>query len=174
MSEIDARFDGITLRKPTAADGAPLHALVRECRPLDENSLYCNLLQCTHFADTCIVAEREGALVGFVSGYRLPADPTVYFLWQVGVGASGRGHGLASRMIQAILARDACRGVTELNTTITRSNEPSRRLFAHLARAEGAEISEQEFFTAEHFGASGHEAEYLFRIRPLGTPQAAG
>lgn len=165
-----AEPDGITLRKPTVEDGVPLHALVRECKPLDENSSYCNLLQCTHFANTCVVAEKEGRLVGFVTGYRMPDDPNIYFLWQVGVAAAGRGHGLGKRMIQAILSREACRGVTELNTTITRSNEASRALFAGLARAEGAELTEHECFTAQHFGGSGHEPEYLFRIRPLSSP----
>lgn len=165
-----AEFDEIKLRKPSVEDGAALHALVRECKPLDENSIYCNLLQCTHFADTCIVAEKAGRLVGFVTGYRMPAAPEIYFLWQVGVSADGRGHGLGRRMIQGILAREACRGVTELNTTITRSNEASRALFAALARAEGGQLSEHEYFTAEHFGGSGHESEYLFRIRPLSSP----
>lgn len=172
MTEEDRTLGGIALRRPTAEDGAPLHALVRACEPLDENSIYCNLLQCTHFASTCVVAEREGRLVGFVSGYRPPEEPHVYFLWQVGVAAEGRGHGLALRMIHAILEREACRGVTELHTTVTPSNTPSRRLFAALARAEGAEMSEEEHFRAEHFGESGHEPEPLFRIRPLSTPPA--
>jgi L-2,4-diaminobutyric acid acetyltransferase len=172
MAEVDAELQGIVLRKPTVDDGAPLHALVHECRPLDENSVYCNLLQCTHFADTCIVAEKTGRLVGFVSGYRMPGHPHIYFLWQVGVAAAGRGHGLATRMIQAILSREDCRGITELNTTITPANGPSRRLFAALARAEGAEITEHEYFGAEHFGAARHEPECLFRIRPLRSPPA--
>ena len=162
--------DAIILRKPESQDGLRLHRLVRDCKPLDENSLDCNLLQCTHFAQTCVVAEREGGLVGFVTGYRMPESPHVYFLWQVGVSAAGRGHGLGRRMIQHILAREACRGVTELNTTITRSNEASRALFAGLARAEGAEMTEQEYFTEAHFGGAGHEAEFLFRIRPLASP----
>ncbi|MDF1822489.1 MAG: diaminobutyrate acetyltransferase [Alcanivoracaceae bacterium] len=165
--------DDITLREPTAEDGAELHALVRTCKPLDENSLYCNLLQCSHFSETCCVAEMDGRMVGFVSGYRPPKQADVYFLWQVGVHPDAAGKGLARRMIQHILARPVCAGVTELNTTITKSNEPSRALFASLARHEGADMKEEEFFTAEHFGGSGHEAEYLFRIGPLSTPPAA-
>lgn len=172
MAETDGEVEGIALRRPTAGDGAALHALVRECEPLDENSIYCNLLQCSHFAGTGIVAEKEGRLVGFVTGYRLPERPQVYFLWQVGVAAAGRGHGLAMRMIRALLAREDFRGVRELQTTVTPSNGPSRKLFAALARAEGAELSEHEGFTAEHFGASDHEPETLFRIRPLRTPSA--
>ena len=58
-----------TLRKPTASDGADIWELVRSCRPLDENSMYCNLLQCDHFADTCVLAELSGeAVVGGILG----------------------------------------------------------------------------------------------------------
>lgn len=162
--------DTIVLRKPTVADGAPLHALIRECKPLDENSTYCNLLQCTHFANTSILAEKGGDLVGFVTGYRLPDNPSVYFLWQVGVAAGGRGHGLGRRMIQAILQRDACRGVSELQTTITPSNEASRALFGGLARAEHARMTEQDYFAGTHFGSDHHDPEQLFRIGPLSSP----
>lgn len=163
--------DGIVLREPTAEDGARLHALVRECRPLDENSVYCNLLQCSHFSQTCCVAEKDGEMVGFVTGYRHPKEEGVYFLWQVGVHPDASGHGLGKRMMKEILGRDVCRGVRELQTTITKSNEPSRGLFASFARDEGAEMREEEFFTAEHFGGTGHEPEYLFHIGPLSTPQ---
>lgn len=166
------QFHEIHLRKPTIDDGAPLHELIRECPPLEENSMYCNILQCTHFAGACIVAEKEGRLVGYVTGYRLPDEPHVYFLWQVGVAPPERKRGLARRMIEAILERMEARGVTELQTTVTQANEPSRALFRSLARAESAELTEHEFMTEAHFGDSGHEAEYLFRIRPLRTPQA--
>ena len=174
MAEIDARFDGITLRKPTVEDGAEFHALVRECKPLDENSVYCNLLQCTDFADTCMVAEKDGRLVGLLSGYLKPAEPQVYFLWQVGVSEAARGHGLALKMVQAVLARDFCRNVRELQCTITRSNEPSRALFRAVAEAEGASVTEEDYFLERHFGDGGHEAEYLFHIHPLKTPKATG
>jgi len=163
---IDAEFDGITLRTPVKEDGAALHTLVRVNPPLDMNSVYCNVLQCTDFSDTCIVAEREGALIGFVSGYIKPADPQVYFLWQVGVSRDGRGHGLATRMIQAILSRPACRGVRELHTTITRGNQTSRALFARLAEKEKADITEEEEYFSRKVLA-GHSPESLFRIGPL-------
>jgi len=167
---IDAEFDGITLRTPVKEDGAALNTLVRINPPLDMNSVYCNVLQCTHFSDTCIVAEREGALIGFVSGYIKPAEPHIYFLWQVAVSREGRGHGLATRMIQAILARPVCSGVRELNTTITRSNQTSRALFARLAEKEKADITEEEEYFSRKVLA-GHAAESLFRIGPLKSTQ---
>ena len=91
---IDVEIDDIILRRPGVEDGAPLNLFIRTSPPLDMNSVYCNVLQCTHFSDTCVIAEKQGQIVGYVTGYRMPAEPDVYFLWQVGVGAEGRGKGL--------------------------------------------------------------------------------
>src|SRR3546814_6183592 len=47
----------IHYRRPQKADGPAIWALIRSIQALDDNSLYCNLLQCSHFADTCALAE---------------------------------------------------------------------------------------------------------------------
>src|SRR3546814_20531176 len=68
-------FPTVVLRRPTDGDGYNLHQLVARCQPLDTNSCYGNLLQCSDFADTAIAAENaQGELVGFISGYRPPAQ----------------------------------------------------------------------------------------------------
>ncbi len=168
--KIDEEIDGIILREPVKEDGARLNLFVRINPPLDMNSVYCNVLSCHHFSETCVLAEKDGEIVGYVTGYRTPKEPDVFFLWQVGVGREGRGHGLAARMIQAILRRESCRGVKELHTTVTKSNQASRHLFAKFAKSEEAEMKEDEaFFSREVLG--DHEAESLFRIGPLTTPQ---
>ena len=41
----------LVFRQPTAEDGYPLNKLVENSPPLDPNSVYCNLLQCTHFVN---------------------------------------------------------------------------------------------------------------------------
>ncbi|MFW9674712.1 hypothetical protein V3H45_25585, partial [Vibrio parahaemolyticus] len=76
-------FPTVMLRRPTDGDGYNLHQLVARCQPLDTNSVYCNLLQCSDFADTAIAAENaQGELVGFISGYRPPSRPDTLFVWQ--------------------------------------------------------------------------------------------
>lgn len=85
--------DDITLRRPRAEDGSAIWRLIASCAPLDENSMYCNLLQCDHFADTCVVAERAGEIVGWVSGYVLPDDSETLFIWQVAVSDAAKGQG---------------------------------------------------------------------------------
>src|SRR5690606_21532662 len=77
QSEPDPRSAAseIVFRRPSELDGPQVTALIADCPPLDVNSAYCNLLQCSHFADTCVVAERAGQIVGWISGYRPPSAP---------------------------------------------------------------------------------------------------
>ena len=46
-----------SLRRPVDTDGYALSQLIERCPPLDTNSVYCNLLQCTDFSATSIAAE---------------------------------------------------------------------------------------------------------------------
>lgn len=149
------------------SDAGAIHALVARSRPLDLNSEYAYLLLCTHFADTCVIAEVESRLAGFVSSYKKPTDDSVLFVWQVAVGLDARGRGLASRMLSELMSREPCRDIRWIETTITPSNHASRALFESFAKRHGAECVEQPLFQEEHFGGAGHEAERLFRIGPL-------
>ena len=127
--------------------------------------MYCNLLQCSHFADTAIAAEHNGELCGFVSGYRLPAQPDTLFIWQVAVAPAARGQGLASQMLQQLLRRhpDVC----WLHTSITASNQASWNTFHKLARQLGAPLQTRVMFdSAQHF-AGEHDTETLVCIGPL-------
>src|SRR5690606_18810370 len=130
---------------------------------------YAYLLLCTHFADTCAIADAAGDAVGFVGGYLKPSDPSVLFVWQIGVDPVARRHGVAARLLQEVLARPACRGVRYLEATVTPSNAASRRLFHSLARVTRATCHETPFFLREHF-AGEHEQEHLLRIGPLKGP----
>lgn len=159
----------IILRPPRGEDGAALHRLVAACPPLDPNSLYCNLLQCTHFSDTGVAAERNGELVGFISGYIVPARPDTLFVWQVAVAAAARGEGLAKRMLCELLGRSATTAVRFLETTITPDNQASWALFESLARELGAAHQRHNHFERDrHFGGV-HDDEMLMRIGPFET-----
>ena len=48
-----------TFRMPNAADGPAVSQLIASSPPLDTNSAYCNLLQCTDFAETCVAHMRS-------------------------------------------------------------------------------------------------------------------
>lgn len=157
----------IQLRVPVSEDGLALHRLVAACPPLDPNSAYCNLLHCTHFANTSVAAVRAGELLGFISAYRLPDSPQTLFVWQVAVAPAGRGQGLAGRMLDHILARAALHEVRYLETTVTAANRASWALFESAALRWGAALQRLPGFDQDrHFGGV-HASECLVRIGPL-------
>ncbi len=160
-------YPSIELRRPTAEDGRYVHQLVAQCSPLDPNSLYCNLLQSSHFSATSVAAFSARELVGFISGYLIPERPDTLFAWQVAVGLPARGQGLATGMLRHILARPECSGVAFLETSITAANDASWALFRGLAKQLDASINETVMFDcAAHFGGE-HDTEALVRIGPF-------
>lgn len=164
----------VRFRQPDVGDGAAIHQAVIDVGTLDHNSTYLYLLLCRDFAETCILAERGGALAGFITGYRPPAQNDTIFVWQVGVLPAARGAGVASRMLDGLLLSDGCRGVRFMDTTVTPSNAASRAMFQSLARRLGAKIEESEGFPAEMFGKDGHESERRLRIGPFDSSKLQG
>ncbi|WP_010324282.1 diaminobutyrate acetyltransferase [Marinobacterium stanieri] len=160
--------DIINLRKPKATDGFALHKLVERCAPLDPNSVYCNLLHCSHFADTAVAAEDEsGELVGFISGYCPPARPDTLFVWQVAVDARCRGKKLGQKMLLELAERLAPKGVQYIETTITPGNIASEKLFAGVFAALSAPVERSVLFSKEEHFAGLHDDEVLYRAGPF-------
>ena len=154
----------LRFRKPTKEDGAAVWRLVGQCPPLDCNSMYMNVVQCDHFADTCILAERDGRVVGWISGHIRPDAPDTLFVWQVAVHESARGLGLGKRMLSNRVARSECADVRQMETTITRSNRASWALFQGFARAMGGEISDAPHYERDAHLGGKHATEYLVSI----------
>lgn len=153
-----------TFRKPSIRDGGDIYHLITKCPPLDINSAYCNFLQATHFKDTCVVAERNGEISGFVSGYVRPEQQDTFFVWQVAVSPSARGEGLALSMIEELLKRKVTQNVQFIETTITEDNQGSWALFKKIDRLYGNGGTRSVFLhEEEHFGGK-HDTEYLYRI----------
>ena len=159
--------DKLELRHPRATDGFQLNQLVSASPPLDTNSVYCNLLQCQHFADTSVAAVIDNRLVGFISGYLLPNDPETLFIWQVVVAEKCRGQGLAKRMLNWLVAQGSTENARHLITSITSENQASWALFEGLARDWLAQVSKDMMFEREQHFANQHDDEYLLRVSPL-------
>lgn len=138
---------------------------------LDVNSAYAYLLWSTDFAETSIVAGRDGDLLGFITGYHPPTRPEVLFVWQVAVAPPAQGQGLAGAMLDGLVARvrDDRRGhPVTVEATVTPSNQQSRALFTGFARRHGVPLTEHAHFGAELLDPDGdHEDEPILRIGPI-------
>lgn len=157
----------VAFRRPERADGVRCWELVKESSGLEPNTAYAYLLLCTHFAETCVVAEREGEVIGFVAAYRPPARQDTVFVWQIGVREDARGLGLGRQMLHRVFDAPACEHVRFLEATVAPSNEASRGLFGSFARERNALCEVKDGFLAHDFAPLAHEAEELFRIGPI-------
>lgn len=164
--------DDILFRSPHPSDGYAIHQLIASSPPLDLNSVYSYYLLCSHFRDTCLIAEQAGAVVGFVSAYRPPNQADTLFIWQVVVTQLLRGHSVAQQMLNELLARSSTPPLSYLEATVNPSNIASRRLFERLAHQWDSSLSEQTFLEASAFGSqSQHESETLLRITLNSAPR---
>ncbi|MFQ5477543.1 MAG: diaminobutyrate acetyltransferase [Candidatus Binatia bacterium] len=156
------------LRATRTADGAAVWRLVRDAGVLDLNSSYMYLLMCDRFRDTCVVAERDGELTGFVIGVILPDAPDVVFVWQIGVAPAERGRGLGRTLLDRLVHLPACRPIRFMETTVTPSNTASIAMFRSFARGLGAPI---EAVSGRGYDETlfpnGKEREVLYRIGPF-------
>ncbi|WP_099022503.1 diaminobutyrate acetyltransferase [Mycolicibacterium palauense] len=159
------------LRRPRATDAIGMGRLVADSGVLDPNSSYAYLLLATDFADTSIVAERDGRLCGFITGYHPPTRPEVLFVWQVVVAESAQGTGLGGAMLDALLHRvrtDRHGHPVTVEATVAPSNSASRALFGGFARRHGVPLIEQPRFDAALMDPEGgHEDEPVLRIGPF-------
>ncbi len=167
--------DDIVFRHPVREDGQAVHDLVEASGKLDTNSLYTNFLQCTHFSSTCMLAELDGVIIGWVSGYRPPEETSTLFVWQVAVAQAARGKRLARRLLSTLLESDGCVGVEQVKTTITPDNSSSWKMFEGFADEFDAVVTDKVWLCGErHFG-NDHDSEHMLTIGPLdlgGKPAA--
>ncbi|PKR77334.1 diaminobutyrate acetyltransferase [Halalkalibacillus sediminis] len=159
-------LENVTIEKPTVEDGSAMWELVNNSS-LDQNSAYKYLMMCEYFAETCVVAKEDDKVVGFVTAFIPPERQDVVFVWQIGVDSSQRGKGVASKLLDELVNRKACRDVRFLEATVTPSNQASQSLFKRFARDNDTECKISECFSEDLFPSDEHEEELTFRIGPL-------
>jgi L-2,4-diaminobutyric acid acetyltransferase len=120
-----------------------------------------------HFADTSLVAEAEGRLVGFVGGYRPPKNPSSLLVWQIDVDPALHGQGLGTALLHALIQCPGCEGVEYLEATVEASNLPAKHLFERFARDLDAACELIADSSSARLDSTGHEREELLRIGPI-------
>ncbi len=161
----------MSIRRPEISDGTRLWEIARDTAVLDLNSIYAYTLWCADFAETSCVAERDGEVVGFATGYIPPSRPDTIFIWQVAVADTHRGLGIAGRMLNGLLDYLAPRGISRLETTIAPSNKASDQLFRSVGRTRYGTLSVADYLDSSDVSPRsdprGHEPELMYTITPV-------
>ncbi len=158
----------ILYRKSQTEDGKKMWRLIEEIGTLERNTGYFYALFAQEFANSCVVAEHAGELVGFVVGFRPPQRPDSVFVWQVGVSPSFRGHRIATGLLVNLLEHS---GASVLEATVSEDNPASRALFRGIGRKLNVPCKVEPCFEPHHFYGP-HEAEDMFRIGPIPNKSA--
>ncbi|HEY9556824.1 MAG TPA: diaminobutyrate acetyltransferase [Acidimicrobiales bacterium] len=149
----------VRFRTPEPSDGRAMWALAKRSG-LDLNSPYAYVMWGDYHAATSVVATLDDAVVGYITGFRVPDAPGRVFVWQIAVDEHQRGHGIGGRMLDDLVRRT---GAEAIEATVTPENAPSAALFRALGARHGTTVEETPAYE-EHLFPEGHEAEVRFRI----------
>jgi L-2,4-diaminobutyric acid acetyltransferase len=153
----------IAYREPRLSDGARIHQMVLRAGTLDVNSAYLYFLLADHFHATCVLAESDSELAGFLTAYRLPDAPSTLFVWQVAVSPEMRGQGVASGLLQALETRSWFPDIRRVELTISPDNPASQGLFTRWANRLNQPIQKKPYLSTELLGAD-HQPEDTYWI----------
>ena len=132
------------------------------------NSRYTYFLLAKDFSDTCVVAEHDGKIIAFSSGYVPPSRPDTFFSWETVVHRDYRGHSLQKHML---LHQIEITSAKYFEGTVNPSNKISEKNFLELAELLNTKCETKMLFTEEDFENDGHEAEVLYKIGPISQNQ---
>ena len=155
----------IKITSPSKKDGFAVANLIERSPPLDINSTYHYLIQSHYFNNTCSIAFDGNEVVAFVSGFINPSNNNSLFIWQVAIDENYRGKGLGIELIEFILKQN--KNVISIETTVTKANTASRRMFQKIQEKYHTKISELILFDKEKDFSNKHATEILIEIGPI-------
>jgi len=157
----------ITYRSPNKEDATSIYNTAK-ASTLDLNSTYSYLMMASLFSDTCLVAEENNEIVGFVTGFipvkRTDTFPSSFFVWQIAVRKNYRGRGIAYSMIDYLIKKIK---LPYLEAHVTKPNKASMNTFNKLAREYNTSIKTSMGFHETDFPVDGKDSELLLTIGPF-------
>ncbi|MBN2371018.1 MAG: GNAT family N-acetyltransferase [Vicinamibacteria bacterium] len=106
-----------------------------------------------HFGDSCLVAESNGDVAGFLLGFRSQRKEDLFFVWQIGVSLSARRQGVAAAILRDLEQRLQSSGIKRIECTIDPENAPSIRLFESLGYVNVANRESETIEVKGHVAA---------------------
>lgn len=157
----------VRIRRPRPEEGSAIWNLVRRSESLDPDARHVLPLLASSLADTSLVAEIEGALVGFIGGYRAPTLPHSVLVWQIDVDPSFREQGLGNALLHALIRCPGCAGVEFVEAAVSPANVPTKRLLESFARDLDTACEVTLGSAKSVIAASAEQSEDLLRVGPI-------
>ncbi|WP_150238775.1 diaminobutyrate acetyltransferase [Nocardiopsis quinghaiensis] len=164
-SPVPAR-DRVVFRRPEPSDAHAVREMVDASEELDNNSEYYYMIWFRDFARTSMVADLDGEVIGFLSGYRRPDRPDTYFVWQEAVTPRHGIPFLGVKLFDHAVEQELLAGARYVEATVSEANTPIVMVLKRFAKRWGADIDRSVLFTSADFGG-GHHEETLYRIGPV-------
>lgn len=117
------------IREATRADR---EALVRIARASFDRVYAFFAVRGLRRADPLLVAEDEGAVLGFLEGFVFSGAPPIGYIYFVAVDPVRRGGGTGRALVADALDRFRAAGGTRVFAAVPKDNDASRRLFESL------------------------------------------
>jgi len=83
-------------------------------------------------ADPILVAEQDGAVIGFLEGHVFDGVPPIGYVYFVAVDPDRRGKGTGRVLVTEAVSRFCAAGATRVFAAVPKDNDASRRLFESL------------------------------------------
>jgi diaminobutyrate acetyltransferase len=119
----------VVIRRAREEEFLDVYRFISSCGVLETYGEHFFRIVIRYFGSTSYLAERDGAIIGYMWGFLTQEDPETFFLWQIGVDPATRGEGIGGLILERAEADLAARGCRRIELTIDPANHPSRRLF---------------------------------------------
>jgi len=132
----------IRIREAGEKDFLEVHKFVSDCKPLENYAEHFYKIMLRYFGSTCLIAEYENSIVGFLMGFRSQNQEGTYFFWQIGVSPKMQGMGIGPLLLEKAEAKCRQTGCKRIELTIDPENSHSQKLFEsagyrNISRKEG-------------------------------------
>lgn len=110
-----------------------------------------------YFPSTCLVAEEDGRVLGYIGALLSPEKQTL-FVWQIAVKSDERGRQIGRKLLENVIMAAKNMGITQLEFAINDENIICRRMVEKLVQDLESTITEKEKYKDEGF------CERVYRI----------
>lgn len=155
----------IELRHPEVEDGAEVWALAKSTT-LDLNTPYSYLMMSKFFGDRCVIAVRDGEIVGFLTGFLVAYESrhvNTFFVWQIAVKENARGEGIARDMIEYLAG---IHRLSYVQATVSEENTASMNTFKSIAQKYDTDFYTEMCFDQDVF-PNNEKPELIVTIGPI-------